>query len=71
MRTVGNTIKNFLSLIPPFDQFLARIRTLRKENGTLRQELEQSQQVLQVARVELEAVTRALWVAPGPELWMR
>ena len=65
MRTVKNTIKSFLSFIPPFDQFLARIRTLRKENATLRNELEQSQQALQVARVELEAVTRALWVAPG------
>jgi predicted O-methyltransferase YrrM len=65
MRTVKNTIKSVLSFIPPFDQFLDRISTLRKENGILQQHLEQSQQALQAARQELETVTKALWVAPG------
>jgi hypothetical protein len=54
-----------LSFIPPFDQFLARISTLRKENDVLRQELEQSQQKLRASSAELKTVTKALWVAPG------
>src|SRR3954471_1157568 len=65
MRTVKNAIKSVLSFLPPFDQFLDRISTLRSENGTLRHELEQSQQALQAARRELETATKALWVAPG------
>jgi predicted O-methyltransferase YrrM len=65
MRTVQDTIKNILSFVPPFNQFLARISKLRQENGILSQELEQSQRALQKARAELEATTKALWVPPG------